>query len=709
MKKYALFLLVMLLLGSSTSSAYLPTNTHPLINETAIRSSDVDWYLKNYLNLQKGIEEVVNNREIFKWLTRGGTEEDNNVRGLYHFHDPTKEWSVAGILGIGFSSLLWAQDHTTGLAPDCQNFNVICTESSNPEWSWPATRTYYFQALTSADSAMREGRFGKMFLTLGRVMHLLADATVPEHSRNDAHMVFGSRYESWAELNQAELSSFITQTNLTAPIDYSSIVNISNNPGYSPISNFWDSTFGQGSSAPNPGLSEYTNFNFLSPDTIYKYYSFPVRPQESSRWFENVVAEDGTVDQKMYYSGLTSDGKSVEHFVSMALLWDDLERVSPVGREGKQFILDDKCNKDYASILVAKAVSYDASLLNYFFRGNIEISLPATGVYAQASGLYDGFSTFTIMAQNTSSTGEEMTDGEIKLVIRYLQARYQNPFLFSPVEKTGSYSYIVASAANNQRIISKGTPTLLTFDLTANPLPWDATDVTIQIVYHGQLGNEAGAVVVGYKDISEPTPVDIFNDMSMICIREAWYTAGSAEAIAQVDTNGDGVAGTDEWDVYPHDVEIYIRFSPDTPNPPPASPTDYNFHVSRIYANPDPYANPPQEDLSRIPVILTDYSYSFSFYFIPKATAPNDHWTHNSWWSTYAGEAIKNQTEYTTDPVICQNDIDHLPPCYHEISPAFCTYRGHTMWWGSGVFISNAEYPYGTVCSYVGISSCPVY
>ncbi len=684
------------LLFPLSSSGYLPKFTHPLINEEALYVSSVNSYLKIQLGLTNGLKEEVNGKEVLEWIKQGGTDEDNNVRGLYHFHDPTKSWDMAGILSIGYSSLLWAQDHTTGLTPNCQNFNVTCSESSNPEWSWPAARTYYSQALTSADSAVREERFGKMFLTLGRVMHLLADATVPEHSRNDAHMVFGSRYESWAEQpqNRSQLSSFLTQTNLTAPIDYSTIINISNIPGYVPISNFWDSTFGQGGSAPNPGLSEYTNFNFLSPDTIFKYYSFPVRPQESSRWFENVVAEDGTVDQKMYYSGSTSDGKSVEHFVSMALLWDDLERVSPVGREGKQFILDDKCNKDYASILVPKAVSYDASLLNYFFRGNIEISLPSTGVYAQSSGLYDGFSSLSLMAKNTSST-EEMSDGEIKLVIRYLQALNQDPFLYSPVAKTGSYSYIVTSS--DQRIISQGTPTLLTFDLTSNPLPWDATDVTIQVVYHGQFGNEAGAVVVGYKDISEPTPVDIFNDMSNICINQSWYTAGSQEAIT---------AAGDLTDVYPHDVEIYMRFSPVSDNPPSASPTDYNFHVSRIYANPAQGANPPQEDLSRTPVILTDYTYDFSFYFIPKATDPNDNWPHNSWSSSFAGDAIKNQTEYSEDPAICGQG---KPYCYNDISPAFCTFRGHTMWWGSGVFISNAPYPYNSVCSYYGISSCPVY
>ena len=40
------------------------------------------------------------------------------------------------------------------------------------------------------------------------------------------------------------------------------------------------------------------------------------------------------------------------------------------------------------------------------------------------------------------------------------------------------------------------------------------------------------------------------------------YTAGSSEAIDEVDTNNNGIP---TWDVYPHDLsDIYFRISPES-------------------------------------------------------------------------------------------------------------------------------------------------
>ena len=97
------------------------------------------------------------------------------------------------------------------------------------------------------------------------------------------------------------------------------------------------------------------------------------------------------------------------------------------------------------------------------------------------------------------------------------------------MEKTADFSYIVVPEANNVTSIPT-TTTTLTFNL-APGVPLEATDVYLQIVYHGQLGNEADAVAVGFKDISEPTPLDFRNDMDWACINGVNNPSGSTAAI----------------------------------------------------------------------------------------------------------------------------------------------------------------------------------
>jgi hypothetical protein len=228
MKKiiYTICLSFYILLIPSMSSGYIQYNTHPLINEQALRQSNVDGYLKNQLGLAQGIEQVTSGYRIWQWIRQGGKEEDNNIRGIFHFHDPTKSWDHAGIWGWFFSSLDWAQNNTVGPAPTCSDLtplDIPCTvppPGSNSTWSWPAARNYFYQALTSGDPTVRGEKFGNTFLALGHVMHLLADATVPEHTRNDQHLIFprGSRYEKWAEgetHSTGRLPSFIAQYSKT--------------------------------------------------------------------------------------------------------------------------------------------------------------------------------------------------------------------------------------------------------------------------------------------------------------------------------------------------------------------------------------------------------------------------------------------------------------------------------------------------------------
>jgi len=265
-----------------------------------------------------------------------------------------------------------------------------------------------------------------------------------------------------------------------------------------------------------------------------------------------------------------------------------------------------------------------------------------------------------------------MTDGSVELVVKYKLA-LEDPFQFVPVAKS-DFVYQVFSEKSGISSIPIDSTVELTFDMDENPIPINAVDIYLQVVYKGKLGMEDEAVAVGFKDISEPTPIDLFSNTDKICLNAyldaLWYDAGSPGAVELVDANGDGTAyGLAEWDVYLHDQkDIYIKFSPDT-DPQYASPAEYNSYVSYLSAG----------NFVRAVFILTDYQFNYSFYtsWVKKDT--NDYWGHLDSLQVYPGTAIKNQ---------------------EDIYPGLFTIRGNDMWWGGGLIYINPPYPEGSACSY---------
>ena len=102
-------------------------------------------------------------------------------------------WNEAG-LGLleflggrrinGESSVMWAQKSAG--------------QQTSGRYSWHDVRWYYHQALVSTDPGTRNVHFWKAFEGLGRLMHLVQDASVPEHVRSDSHInPFSYNYEKY--------------------------------------------------------------------------------------------------------------------------------------------------------------------------------------------------------------------------------------------------------------------------------------------------------------------------------------------------------------------------------------------------------------------------------------------------------------------------------------------------------------------------------
>jgi len=411
---------------------------------------------------------------------------------------------------------------------------------------------------------------------------------------------------------------------------------------------------------------------------------------------EKIIAEDGKEDTGIWISKIT-DGEQIGHFVRPSYLTTAVYGILGEGSKYyRTFYRDERCHEDYAQKLIPRAVGYSADMLNYFFRGTIEIVLPDSGVYSFSDDPVKGFSKITLLARNNTLTGDEMSDGSIELVVKYRIAQ-ADPFQSYPVPTTNDFSYKVVPVANNIRSIPKFTPAELTFDPGQNTLiPVNATDVFLLIVYKGKLGEEDVSVAVGFKDISEPTPVDLFNNMDKICLNGSWYTAGSPKAIAQVDTDQDGNA--DEWDVFPHATrDAYLKIS-SVGNPVYASPSDYTFFVPLISPG----------ELYRA-FILSDYGNSAFYYsnYAPVVkTDERDTFIHppvpENWGKS--GAAIKNQVDYHIESQEECGAVGASVPCDIRYYPLLYPFRGRNLWGPAGFIMDNPKYPEDTNCSWENLS-----
>ncbi|MFQ5989698.1 MAG: hypothetical protein ACE5K9_07270, partial [Candidatus Methylomirabilales bacterium] len=240
-------------LMDANSAMALNETTHAIINEQAARQSrpnkpGLNQILKNELGFPQGIEEPLRGREVFEWLREGGIREDSPIcRTTRHFHDPLQPWESAGLRtfnpiivvpcgGSSFpSSVHWAQEPNQGVGK---------------KGSWQDARQHYLRALTASNPGTREEAFADTFQAIGQLMHLVVDASVIEHVRNDPHLLesalralgqrgYGS-YEHWVSdqhgpRGSSKEQNFIT-TYLSSPINFdASILQQPTNDSKAPV------------------------------------------------------------------------------------------------------------------------------------------------------------------------------------------------------------------------------------------------------------------------------------------------------------------------------------------------------------------------------------------------------------------------------------------------------------------------------------------
>ncbi len=386
-------------------------------------------------------------------------------------------WDRAGLdiplFPTGISSLVWAQ-----LSDDPGGYSYNA-------FSWIAARNNYYKALTTGS----ESDWKLTFQALGQVMHLVADAAVPAHVRNDTHPL-GDPYEKWAK-EQAALGLLSYQP--PVPVDPAIFFYAaSNSLAPIPISALWDQDryTGDNPSEGPVGLAEYTNAYFFSEDTVgpsgFSGFACP-HPDKSLdtdfwaiNWSnpEQVDRQDGRVDNKIY---LRHTGAASKHRLLAASywLWDCLP---PQTCWGYTWLLDSEVYKDNASVLIPRAVGYSAALLDYFFRGRFDVR--RISLRRDENGDSSGLELEIKNASELGSQSVIMRGGRIDLAYSYL-----------PPGQTEAVRGIlegVRTVPGDPDAINIGfVPIEISF---SNPIPSNAKQISFTPIYRGRLGGEDDGV-----------------------------------------------------------------------------------------------------------------------------------------------------------------------------------------------------------------------
>jgi hypothetical protein len=206
------------------------------------------------------------------------------------------------------------------------------------------------------------------------------------------------------------------------------------------------------------------------------------------------------------------------------------------------------------------------------------------------------------------------------------------------------------------------------------------------LIYKGRLGSENMALGVGFKDISEPTFVDFYNSMDKICLQGQYFDAGSAAAIAMVDADHNGIADTDEWDVYSHDLQnIYVRFTT-AENPLWVSPEAYDHVIPYLAAG----------HFTRL-FFISESKFIFSYTMGERTNIdPSDSFDHeiNTTKKMWIAYSIVNQVRLR-EPGEPQYDSNIIS--YTRIIPYFSRFRDIEYNW-VWVDFTPIGYPPGSTC-----------
>ena len=561
-----------------------------------------------------GFKPHDDNLRLPGWLMRGAIREDDDMsssepnpkddpfgvivhRVTNHFYDPvSRKAANLGGVELGDTALTWGIGAT---GSSILSGSLEEDTSRDNHFTIYDAREAMYRAVTGFDKnrvkvatreADRKAYWATTFRALGDVVHLIQDMAQPQHTRNDLHAGVGMTYlgmpylqpfghksvfEAYVEARAAGAGAFLyafTSSN-TQPIQITPGRVLATEgypaPRFNQYADYFSTAVADGV-VQGAGLADYSNRGFFTvgrniddgtysqPSRNVSDYQIVARPPVA--WDGTpinstaaVYVYNGTVRDTVLGSGatdipLTSTG-----------LWDQF-----LASRGKQprYSLNYINYDAAADLLLPRAVAYSAGLIDYFFRGQLEISLPDEGVYGVVDHAVEnqastsGFRKIKLKLRNitpavvpTAGQGKGQSiaqnmNGHVLAVVKYHENACYTSALdgeFGSHETRssrgdGAFDPPAAGCRGAEGKITVSDPlppltltanassaTALTFTF-ASPIPINATDVYLQVVFRGVLGAEQDAVVVATRDISEPTFLTLINVSDyLVCYNNQWY------------------------------------------------------------------------------------------------------------------------------------------------------------------------------------------
>jgi hypothetical protein len=583
-----------------------------------------DFGKRHFDSANSNLASVPPFESITGWLMLGAIREDdvpfdpgalentpqdepggNFVRVYNHFYDPYFDRPLMFVIEPGSRAPDWAIPGLDKAGVHKNHFAVV--DARDAMWKALTLKSFATQLLIDLPfapttaiptrEALRSAYWATTFRALGDVMHLLQDMAQPQHTRNDPHAglgckgqscVFGhaSYFENYIDARATGAGSFrlrerFSQTSDPNDIDEQVVANPLSYDGYPIVrfANYRDffSTGTSGDSYVGSGLANYSNQGFYSAGTNILATKGYLRPPATADLLQRVVIPEGSVTNAegkfvtkgalTLLVGLVADAAHPELPDGAAAKLSSLGAFDQyLHPSGGQYTLNHYNYDDQARLLVPRAVAYSAGLIDYFFRGKMEISLPDEGVYSildhskfappapptnQALN-FKGFNKIRLRLKNTTdditppqgqAIKQEMSGGTLVAVLKFRRNLCYVDALDNEITdeaqavacRSPTEEIVVSDALTNQSPPFRSNPEPNGPELTfvfQQELPINAWDVILQVVYRGKLGSEDDAVVVASKDISEPTFIATYNDTDYVFMGGSCY---KPDAIAASD------------------------------------------------------------------------------------------------------------------------------------------------------------------------------
>lgn len=261
-------------------------------------------------------------------------------------------------------------------------------------------------------------------------------------------------------------------------------------------------------------------------------------------------------------------------------IWHDIipDDLQPQFLESTGYLITYNNMRYTADVLVPRAVGYSAGLIDFFFRGRLEVTPIDQAIFAvlnqgdphtmDANGYprktgdptkVFGFESVRLRVRNvtadiiesgTGTTVPQVTGGASSRLVAI--ARYHRNACYKPDmsgERVQAFSGAITepACATNLPVrtpyqeISVSAPLTLAvgeldgttpvekqFDFSADPIPVNATDLFIQVAYRGKLGDEPDGVAVGIYDVSEPTFAVAWNNTDYFWNGTSWIAQNAS-------------------------------------------------------------------------------------------------------------------------------------------------------------------------------------